>query len=204
MKFKSLRGSLSAFLLLTVAACQPPEPGETELATSTSGLLPLVSLLQNPDGSCGDLTGWTLLEEGGNGWAVPNSEYFATSFDWGRRTQIVDLYERGFDEGTMALAPPIDISEEFGWEYCPDMYYLKVELLDKDMRVVSAFDTGVVQQQGACNDDRNWQTVSYTFDRYEPGVRYVRWEDGGKDSEFREGHYGAIMRNAVLKIRAIQ
>jgi hypothetical protein len=204
MKLESLRTSFSAFFLLTVAACQPPEPGEVELTTNTSGLLPLYSLLQNPDGSSGDMWGWTLLENGGNGWAVSSSPYFVTSFGWGRRTQTVDLYERGFDEKTLADAPPIEISEEFGWTYCPDMYYLKVELLDENLRVVSAFDTGVVQQQGPCDYNLNWQTVSHTFVGYEPGVRYVRWEDGGKDSEFWLGHYGAVMRNAVLKIRSSQ
>ncbi|AKJ06182.1 Branched-chain amino acid ABC transporter, amino acid-binding protein [Archangium gephyra] len=157
------------------------------------------NLLDNPDGSRADLTGWTLQANGGNGWAA-QGDFFVTSYDWGRRTQTIDLYAHGFSPGTLASAPPIQVSEDFGRMFCPDMYYLKVELLDEQMNLVSTFDTGVVRQTGPCDYDPDWQTVSHVFTGYGPGVRYVRWQDGGKDSEWWWGHYGAIMRNAVVKV----
>jgi len=182
--------------------CNPRWAGDGNLsATDKRGVQEMYGLLENPDGSLGNMSGWTITQNGGNGWTVWDSRTFATSYDWGRRTQTIDLYAHGFDAQSMATLPPIEVSEQFSRTYCPDQYYLKVQLLDGNMNVVSTFDTGVVQQTGPCEWSEDWQTVSHVFTGYPANVRYVRWEDGGKDGEWWWGNYGAAMRNAKLKVR---
>ncbi|MEM9491278.1 MAG: hypothetical protein AAGC55_19170, partial [Myxococcota bacterium] len=157
------------------------------------------NLLENGDGSAGDMSGWTITANGGAGWSVQGGT-FRTSHNWARRTQLVDLHAKGFDAAAMASAPPILISERFRKTYCPDSYYLKVELLDGNMNVVDTFDTGTVQQTGGCAWNGDWETVSHVFTAYGPNVRYVRWEDGGDDSENWAGHYGPKLDDAMLRV----
>ena len=181
--------------------CNPRWNGDGNLsATDMRGVQEMYGLLDNPDASRGDLSGWNIVENGGNGWTVWGNHQFVTSFEWGRRTQTIDLYAKGFSASVLASAPPIQISEQFSRTYCPDQYYLKVELLDASMNVVSTFDTGVVQQTGPCEWSVDWQTVAHVFTGYGPNVRYVRWEDGGKDSEWWWGHYGTAMKGGVVSV----
>lgn len=161
----------------------------------------LYGLLANPDGSKGDLSGWTITANGGNGWAVGGD--FVTSYSWDSRTQVIDLWAHGFDQLSLSSAPPIEVSEQFSKTYCADSYYLKVQLLDGNMNVVSTYDTGTLSTGGACDWSTNWQTKSTVFSGYGSNVRYIRWEDGGKDSEYWAGSYGARMNNAVLKIKDV-
>jgi hypothetical protein len=184
--------------------CSPSWNNNGQLsAGDKQGVQQFYGLLANPDAGVGTMSGWTITANGGNGWlanaGTPGA--FVTSWDWDRRTQTIDLFTRGFDATIMASAPPIEISEEFSKTYCGDPYYLKVSLLDANMNVVQTYDTGTLQTGGACDYTTNWQKVSHVFTGYGPNVRYVKWEDGGKDSEFWAGNYGAQMRNAVLKVR---
>ncbi len=157
------------------------------------------NLLVNGHASAGNMTGWTITANGGAGWKAASGLFF-TSYFLDSRTQLVDLHARGYDAAAMASAPPIHISEQFSATYCPDSYFLKVELLDAAMNVVDTFDTGTVQQTGTCVWADNPETVSHTFTAYGPNVRYVRWSDGGKDSEFWAGHYGPRLDNAILTV----
>ncbi len=157
------------------------------------------NLLDNGHGNTGDMSGWTITANGGAGWAVTSNQ-FRTSYGWDKRQQLVDLYAKGQDAASMASAPPIHISERFHSSYCPDYYFLKVELLDGNMNVVDTFDTGTVQLTGSCVWAENWVTVSHTFSGYGPDVRYVRWSDGGKDSEYWAGHYGPVLDDAILVV----
>ncbi|EPX58265.1 hypothetical protein D187_004021 [Cystobacter fuscus DSM 2262] len=38
------------------------------------------------------------------------------------------------------------------------------------------------------------------FTGYGPAARYVRWTDGGMDSEWWWGHYGVVMDDAVVAV----
>ncbi|MFP2903504.1 phosphodiester glycosidase family protein [Pyxidicoccus sp. 3LFB2] len=162
------------------------------------------NLLKNPDAETGDLSGWTLTANGGEGWAVSSaagSRVFRTSFAWNRRVQVVDLHEQGFSPQALAKAPVILVSEQFQRHYCPDQYYLKVELLDANMAVVESWDSGVRTNTGACQwGGEQWDTLAHEFRDYDPGVRYVRWEDGGKGSEGWSGHYGVMLDKASLEV----
>ena len=184
--------------------CNPEWNGDGFLsALDKQAVGELYGLLANSDGSAGNMNGWALTQNGGNGWLATGSE-FVTSYQWNGRTQLVDLYARGFTATDMAAAPPIEVSEEFRRTWCPDSYRLNVMLLDTNMNVVAAFDTGMVTQSGPCDYNAAWEKVSHVFTGYGKGtspVRYIRWEDGGVDSEWWAGNYGVAMRNAVLKVR---
>jgi hypothetical protein len=184
--------------------CNPEWNGDGFLsALDKQAVGELYGLLANSDGSANNMNGWIVTANGGNGWAATGGE-FRTSYGWDKRTQTIDLYSRGFTAADLAAAPPIEISEEFRRVWCPDSYFLKVQLLDTNMNVVDTFDTGVVQQSGPCDYNGAWEKVSHVFTGYGKNtgtVRYVRWEDGGVDSEWWGGHYGAALRNAVLKVR---
>ncbi|MBM7115393.1 phosphodiester glycosidase family protein [Archangium primigenium] len=162
------------------------------------------NLLLNYDAEHGDLSDWQITENGGAGWQVagaPGSRYFQTSYGWNRRVQVVDLYAHGFDAATMARSPLILVKEKSRRSYCPDSYYLKVQLLDAQMAPVAQWDSGVRTHAGPCAwDDPAWEQLQYTFMRYGPGVRYVRWEDGGRDSESWGGPYGAQLDEAALVV----
>ncbi len=180
--------------------CNPTWNGSGQLSEGDkAGVQAMYGLLANSDGTLGDMSGWTITANGGDGWSTGGGK-FLTSYAWARRTQTIDLHARGFDASAMASAPPIQVSEKFQRTYCPDSYYLEVELLDANMNVVDVFDTGTVEQSGPCDWDAEWETVSHTFTGYGPNVRYVRWEDGGKDSENWSGHYGPELDDAVLKV----
>ncbi|MCY1022753.1 hypothetical protein [Pyxidicoccus sp. MSG2] len=162
------------------------------------------NLLSNSDAEKGDMTGWTVTENGGAGWAVTGdagSRVFRTSYQWNRRQQLVDLWKWGFTPETMAQAPLIVVGEQFQRTYCPDNYYLRVQLLDEKMNVVASYDSGVRTNTGSCQwGDEQWDRLIHAFADYGPRVRYVRWEDGGKDREFWGGHYGVLMDKAFVVV----
>jgi hypothetical protein len=181
--------------------CNPDWNGDGTLsARDMVGIQEMYGLLKNPDGSRGDMNGWSIVANGGNGW-IASGGVFVTSYALAKRTQTIDLLSRGFSAADLAAAPPIEVSEQFRRTYCPDKYFLTVELLDASMNVVKKFDTGTVTQTGPCDYNGAWETVSHVFTGYGPNVRYVRWTDGGQDGEFWAGNYGAAMNNATLKVR---
>lgn len=49
-----------------------------------------------------------------------------------------------------------------------------------------------------CSDA--WQQWRYTFHSYPPGVRWLYWEDGGRDAEVWAGHYGAALCAASVRV----
>jgi hypothetical protein len=161
-----------------------------------------VNLLVNPDASAGSMAGWTITANGGNGWRVEGG-VFRTSYSWSRRMQTVDLYAAGYSAQTLASAPPIFVSERFQRVYCPDRYYLKVDLLNESQQVVASWNSQTQTTSGECQwGGEVWEELSHVFENYGPGVRYVRWEDGGIDGEFWAGHYGPALDNAVLSVRS--
>lgn len=181
--------------------CNPDWNGDGTLsALDKRGIQEMYGALKNPDGSRGDMNGWSITSNGGAGWTTINGA-FRTSWAWAGRTQTIDLTALGYTAADLATQPPIEISEQFQRHFCPDSYQLKVELLDAAMATVMTFDTGIVNQTGPCDYAAPWETVSHVFTGYGTNVRYVRWTDGGQDSEGWGGHYGVAMNNAVLKVR---
>jgi hypothetical protein len=156
------------------------------------------NLLLNAKGDNGDLSGWTVLQNGGAGWkAVSNG--FLTSYGWGKREQLIDLSQHDFSDATLDQEkPPIVVEESFYKTYCPDFYYLKAELLDEYKNVLTSWDSGIQKNGGTCEWGTEKENLYHIFKDYPAGVRYVRWEDGGKDAEYWGGHYGPRLDEAQL------
>jgi len=162
-----------------------------------------INLLTNPNGSDGN-TGWTFIENGGNGWKATNGEGFRTSWDWAKRFQEVDLEEKGYSPELMDKQPPIVISEMFLRRWCNDRYYLKVELLNEDKDVVKLWSTGIREHDGAgCDYRGHYDKIEFILTQYGEGVRYIRWEDGGVDTEYWAGHYGPTLKNPTLAVMPV-
>jgi len=167
------------------------------------------NLLINPGAETGDMTGWTIIQNGGVGWAVREGGYegnysFRTSYDWCKRSQLIDLLDVGLTPEQLDAAPLVFVEEWFGETWDADYYYLKVELLDENHDVIASWDSGVLMTEGGPGyEDDAWYQLAHTFTDYGPGLRYIYWEDGGKDSEFWGGHYGAKLDAASLTIEDI-
>jgi len=171
---------------------------------------PYGQLLTTPGGETGDMSDWTIIENGGDGWLVSEEQgephtgnnFFATSHGWCKRSQTVDLIAKGYSEGVLDSAPTVNVSEWFKEICSPDNYYLKVELRDAGGGVIASFDTGVQTTPGSGDtyDDDNWFEVTHSFSDYGPGLRFIYWEDGGDDSEGWAGHYGTSLDDAFLEI----
>ena len=74
-------------------------------------------------------------------------------------------------------------------------YYLQVSLLDEKEQEIPGhrFDSGVNK---ALPDE--WEKVEYTFFPVPDTARYVRFEDGGKDTKYWAGQYGVKMAGAAV------
>lgn len=170
------------------------------------------NLLTNPGAETGDLTGWTILENGGDGWRVRaagarNGEYaFQTSFDWARKYQIIDLVAEGFTEQELDEAHNVYISDWFsgigaGEGQTQDYGQLKVELRDASQDVIASYDSGVFTTPEAPTPyGVNYVEYSHVFENYGPGLRYIYFEHGGNDTEYWGGHYGTLMDSASVAI----
>jgi Ca2+-binding RTX toxin-like protein len=161
----------------------------------------VLNLLTNPGAETGDMSGWNILQNGGNGWTVQTGGYegsqtFVTSYAWGKRSQTVDLVAKGYSTAVLDQAPTINISEWFRGigPKTADLSYLKVELRDAGGNVIASFNSGELTAKS------DWQQISHTFANYGAGVRYVYWEDGGKDVEYWAGHYGTQFDGASLTL----
>ena len=166
------------------------------------------NLLTNPNGNSGNLSGWTVTSNGGDGWLATtgHQDYnedngFLTSFEWAHREQLVDLVARGFSPGYLDTQPRITISEIFEKVFCADYFFLTVDLLDSDFNLVHSWSSGV-RQHGSTDCDYSGykEKVSFMLAHYGTGVRYIRWRDGGKDSEWWRGHFGPKLQNAYLAL----
>lgn len=128
--------------------------------------------------------------------------FFGTSYNYAKRSQLVDLVERtGLSQAQLDKENPnIYVSERFTRTYCGgDQYFLKATLMDKNRNVVEVKTTGNKVLEGPCEWSENWIEENLEF-KHTPGVRYVLFEDGGKDSEYWKGFYGPRMTGASVRL----
>lgn len=168
------------------------------------------NLLRNP---CGeeDLEGWSDVEHGGDGWRVEElpgdngveftqddsvKKYFASSFEWCRKAQVIDLQAEGYWEELLDTTQPAIVVKDWysGRTDAGSLYELTVRLLSEYEDVLSEFTTGQV----AVPEDGSWMEISHTFTDYGPGVRFVRFEHGGQDSVYWKGWFGARVTNSSV------
>lgn len=161
------------------------------------------NLLQNGGAEAGDMSGWTLLETGGNNWALDwhtaysGDHCFSTSHQWNTRYQEIDLLTAGFSEAVLDASPDIEISEWFATRGdSGGEYYLTVELRDSSHQVIDSWTTGT--QTLASGVD--WFAESHSFSDYGAGIRYVYFEDGGKDTSSWGGNYGTSLDEASVQV----
>ncbi len=135
----------------TAAPSATPQPQAGRTVVPRSPRLadagePTGNLLTNPGAETGDLSGWSIIENGGNGWlamdqttgndgyqvidhAHSGTWWFGTSYDWDTRSQTVDLLAQGYTTDYLDTSPPIQASEWFSpRRKGGDQYYLKVLL----------------------------------------------------------------------------
>jgi F-box protein 2 len=169
------------------------------------------NLLVNPGGETGTLNGWQILQSGGNGWTAAAGDpkltlfgqlVFLTSYELDTRSQLVDLVAAGYTATTLDASPPIDVREWYhgGGYTTTDSYYLRIELRDGSMAVLDSYMLG--SQGSMITTDGTWHAAGQALTGYPSGVRYVYFEDGGQDTEFWMGYYGAAMDGASVVVGA--
>ncbi|XP_072887832.1 F-box only protein 2-like [Hemitrygon akajei] len=169
------------------------------------------NLIRNP---CGEeeFNFWELIDNDGNGWKVEElpgdsgkpfpdqniQKYFVTSFEWCRKTQLVNLVSEGLGaEKLDSLQPTITVKDWYAGRHDSGFFYeLHVELLSEDMSVIQEYKSDQIEVPQW--SDAEWKQISNTFTDYGPGVRYVKFTHGGKDSQFWGGWYGARITNSTV------
>nr|XP_007994927.1 F-box only protein 17 isoform X1 [Chlorocebus sabaeus]XP_037847571.1 F-box only protein 17 isoform X1 [Chlorocebus sabaeus] len=162
--------------------------------------------------SCGEqgFRGWE-VEHGGNGWAIeknltpvpgaPSQTCFVTSFEWCSKRQLVDLVMEGVWQELLDSAQ-IEICVADWWgarENCGCVYQLRVRLLDvyeKEVVKFSASPDPVLQWT-----ERGCRQVSHVFTNFGKGIRYVSFEQYGRDVSSWVGHYGALVTHSSVRVR---
>ncbi|XP_063139421.1 F-box only protein 17 isoform X6 [Rattus norvegicus] len=154
--------------------------------------------------------GWE-VEHGGNGWAVeknltmvpgaPSQTCFVTSFEWCFKRQLVDLVKEGVWQELLDSAQiEIYIADWWGArENCGCIYRLRVRLLDEHENEVVKFSASpnpVLQWT-----ERSCRQVSHVFTDFGKGIRYVSFEQYGRDTRSWVGHYGALVTHSTVRVR---
>ncbi len=167
-------------------------------SVSSGGL----NLLENPSAESVFLSGWDIhASTPSDGWSVRNGgvdgcRRFITSYEWCIRSQELDLAARGYATAELDAAPAVDVAEWFGGnDPDPNDYaYLRVELRDAGHVAFATFDTGIFRTSAG------WREISHQFTGYGPGLRYIYWEDGGRDTEDWGTQYGATLDAASCQV----
>jgi hypothetical protein len=168
------------------------------------------NLVENPGLETSDLTGWTTLSSGGDGFDVGGGGHsgdysLGTSYGLSEREQTIDLIAAGFSESSLDTAPEVEVSEWIKEVYAGgDTYVFVVDLKDASGATIASFDgggttTGVTGNQSSYDDD-DWFEVSHTFADYGAGLRSITIRDGGRDSESWAGHYGVRLDDASVAL----
>ncbi|XP_063799955.1 F-box only protein 2-like isoform X2 [Pseudophryne corroboree] len=171
------------------------------------------NLLKNPR-ALEELAFWEDVENGGDGWKVedlpgdngaefPSDEvkkYFASSFGWCSKSQVIDLLSEGYTEEILDTNQPnIVVSDWYAARTDAGcLYELNVQLLSdsRDLITEHKSDTITIPEAG----DSAWNQVTHTFSKYGPGVRFIHFKHGGQDSVFWKGWYGVRVTNSSVTI----
>lgn len=130
------------------------------------------------------------------------ANFFATSYLPAERHQTVDLVaSTGLSAPELAqVKPSLIVSEIFTRTYCGgDRYFMKATILDEQKQSLETYSTGDRYLEGECNWDTDWYEARLDIP-YVEGARYIRFEDGGQDSENWEGFYGPRMTAASVRL----
>ncbi|KAB1274129.1 F-box only protein 17 [Camelus dromedarius] len=117
------------------------------------------------------------------------------------RRQLVDLVMEGMWQELLDSAQ-IEICVADWWgarENCGCIYRLRVRLLD-------VYENEVVKFSASPNPVLQWtergcRQVSHVFTNFGKGIRYVSFEQYGRDTRSWVGHYGALVTHSSVKVR---
>ncbi|XP_030623570.1 F-box only protein 6-like [Chanos chanos] len=166
------------------------------------------NLLKNPIAEDG-VHGWKIIQNGGDMWKIEElpeplhgriKKYFVTSYQRCLKEQLICLEKEGYSPLLMdEIQPRIIISDWYAprWD-CGSEYEICVELLNHKKQVIQTFRPERVYFPQW--NDTQWNNVTHAFQDYGPGVRYVRFIHGGKDTQFWAGWYGIRVTNSSVEI----
>ncbi|KAK2914272.1 hypothetical protein Q8A67_002671 [Cirrhinus molitorella] len=166
------------------------------------------NLLKNPSADDG-LRGWKVKCSGGDCWVIEKNRKpipdtvtrcFVTSYRLCLKQQLIDLNKEGYSDAFMdQVQPHIKISDWYTtrWD-CGCEYQICVELLDEKKNPIRTFQPEKVIFSFRNNEP--WCQMTHVFKNYGPGVRFVRFTHGGKDTQFWAGHYGIRVTNSSVEI----
>lgn len=180
------------------------------------------NLLRNPC-ALEKFNAWTIGHNGSDLWKIEDlpgelgdifpdetvTKYFVTSYRICKKSQLIDLKKMGYSSEIMdSYQPDIVIKDWYGARQdCGCQYELLVRLLSKRKATIQEFAPERVfqggQQRGLKSvqwSDASWRQMSYRFSNYGPGVRYVYFQHGGKDTQFWAGWYGVRVTNSSVTI----
>ncbi|XP_018617707.1 F-box only protein 6-like isoform X1 [Scleropages formosus] len=169
------------------------------------------NLLKNPRAE-GQFSGWNILEDGGDKWKIEDvsqehllpdetvKKYFVTSYTSCMKCQLIDLVKEGYGPAFMdEVQPDIIVSDWYSprWD-CGCVYNFSVELLNQKKKVIREFHPDPVYFEQW--NDMQWKQMKHVFHGYGPGVRFIRFTHGGKDTQFWAGWYGIRVTNSSVEI----
>ncbi|XP_040211970.1 F-box only protein 6-like [Rana temporaria] len=171
------------------------------------------NLIKNPSALEG-LQNWSIDENGGSQWKVedlpggegemfPNTsvqKYFVTSNQTCKKSQLIDLKKEGFSAEILdKFQPAIIVTDWYAARKdCSCQYELLVRLLSEDKKTIQEFHPQPVNLPQRC--DGQWHYVTHTFSNYGPGVRYISFQHGGKDTLNWAGWYGVRVSNSSISV----
>ncbi|XP_068192408.1 F-box only protein 6-like isoform X3 [Antennarius striatus] len=167
------------------------------------------NLLKNPRGEH-KMKNWQILENGGDNWKIeevmvphPNEavhKNFVTSYGMCKKSQLIDLAMEGYSPLFMDhFQPDIRISDWYAprWD-CGSKYVIHVELLNQKKKAVKTFAPETIYFEQW--NDQKWNQMTYSFQNYGPGVRYIRFTHGGQDTQYWAGWYGIRVTDSCVEI----
>ncbi|XP_043917712.1 F-box only protein 6-like [Protopterus annectens] len=171
------------------------------------------NLIRNPSAE-ENLDGWKIISNGGDKWRIEDlpgdhgtphpeehvNKYFVTSFGKCEKEQIIDLNAEGYcSELLDNINPAIVVTDWYAARRdCGSKYNILVQLLSGSLEVLHEFcpKTVVIEQWS----DACWRKMTHTFKNYGHGVRYVRFNHAGEDTQFWKGWYGIRVTNSSVVV----
>jgi hypothetical protein len=147
------------------------------------------------------------LTNGGNGWGIwadANLTHYGqsmaiSSYDWCTMSQEVDLVAAGYSTAYLDAAPIVNMSTRVSGRFDNSPYSVKMELRDASHGVIATYTTS-----GNTPTDLwgGWLHISTSTYGYGSGLRYIYFEQKGKDRVFWAGQYGAVFDDAYVELNS--
>ncbi|XP_027872901.1 F-box only protein 6-like [Xiphophorus couchianus] len=167
------------------------------------------NLIKNPRAE-DEFQGWRILKNGGDKWKIEGSmvkhsnpavqKNFVTSYGWCTKEQVINLMEEGYNPSFMdEFQPHIRISDWYAprWD-CGSIYKICVQLLNHKQDVLQEFRPEPISFPQW--NDQQWNQMVHVFKDYGPGVRYVRFIHGGKDTKWWAGWFGIRVTESCVEV----